>query len=135
MRPGSRPKVVVGVIASVAAALLLAAAFAGDPAPAPLPDPLQAGWRGQPVCERLHEDDRIRVLKCTFSPGVGHERHHHAPHWGYTVAGGRMRIEDASGVRVVDVPTGSSFESEGIAWHEVRNVGDTTAVFLIVEPR
>lgn len=44
-----------------------------------------------------------------------------------------MRITDASGIREVDVPTGSSFISSGIAWHEVLNVGDTTAAYLIIE--
>jgi len=104
-------------------------------APANLPDPLAAGWNGKPVCERLHEDDRQRILRCTFPPGVGHERHFHHAHFGYTVAGGRMRIEDENGVREVDVPAGSSFTSEGVSWHEVLNVGDTTTVFLIVEPK
>jgi len=46
-----------------------------------------------------------------------------------------MRIEDENGVREVDVPAGSSFTSEGVSWHEVLNVGDTTTVFLIVEPK
>lgn len=46
-----------------------------------------------------------------------------------------MRVEDASGVRVVEPETGGSFQSDGIAWHEVRNVGETTAIFLIVEHR
>jgi len=103
--------------------------------PAVLPDPLAAGWNGKPVCERLHEDDRQRILRCTFAPGVGHERHFHDAHFGYAVAGGRMRIDDENGVREVDVPAGSSFTSEGISWHEVLNVGDTTTVFLIVEPK
>lgn len=103
--------------------------------PGNLPDPLGAGWNGKPVCERLHEDDRQRILRCTFPPGVGHERHFHHAHFGYTVAGGRMRIEDQDGVREVDVKAGSSFASDGVAWHQVLNVGDTTTVFLIVEPK
>ena len=98
-----------------------------------LADPLQAGWNGAPVCERLHEDPGQRILRCTFPPGVGHERHHHVPHFGYTVAGGRMRITDESGVREVDALTGGSFTSDGVTWHEVLNVGATTAVFLIFE--
>jgi quercetin dioxygenase-like cupin family protein len=101
---------------------------------ASLPDPLAAGWHGAKVCERLHQDDRLRVLRCTFPPGVGHERHRHAPHWGYAVVGGRMRVEDAAGVRTVDLPDGYAFDSPGVPWHEVVNVGETTAVFLIVEP-
>ena len=98
-----------------------------------LPDPLQAGWNGAPVCERLHEDPGQRILRCTFAPGVGHERHYHVPHFGYAIAGGRMRITDQSGVREVDAPTGSNFASDGVTWHEVLNVGDTTAVYLIFE--
>ncbi len=98
-----------------------------------LPDPLAAGWTGSPVCERLHEDSRQRILRCTFPPGVGHERHYHAPHFGYTIKGGRMQIIDESGVREINVPTGSSFSSDGVAWHEVLNVGDTTSVYLIFE--
>ena len=100
---------------------------------ATLPDPLAAGWKGVPVCERLHEDKGQRVLRCTFAPGVGHERHYHAPNFGYAVAGGRMQIIDASGTRELDLPTGSSFASPGTQWHEVLNVGETTVVYLIIE--
>lgn len=100
-----------------------------------LPDPLTAGWKGEPVCEVLLENDSIRTLKCTFPPGVGHERHSHGPHFGYALAGSTMRVTDANGVREVKVVTGSSFYNKGIEWHEVLNVGDSTAVFLIVEPK
>ncbi|MCM2269973.1 MAG: cupin domain-containing protein [Thermoanaerobaculia bacterium] len=100
-----------------------------------LPDPLAAGWRGAPVCERLHEDEAQRILRCSFPPGVGHERHFHARHFGYALAGGRMRITDAGGTREVELATGSRFTSPGVAWHEVVNVGDTTVVYLIVEPK
>jgi len=103
--------------------------------PAALPDPLAAGWKGEPVCELLHESSRQRVLRCSFPPGVGHERHFHAPHFGYVIAAGRMRITDATGTREIEPATGSSWVSDGVDWHEVLNVGDTTAIFLIVEPR
>jgi len=99
-----------------------------------LPDPLEAGWRGVPVCEKLHEDSEQRVLRCSFPPAVGHERHYHPRHFGYAIAGGRMRITDSKGTREVELATGSSFTSHGVAWHEVVNVGDTTVVYLIVEP-
>jgi quercetin dioxygenase-like cupin family protein len=101
----------------------------------PLPDPLAAGWRGRPVCELLHEDDTLRALRCTFAPGQGHERHFHAPHFGYALSGGRMRLTDARGSREVELATGSSFASPGLAWHEVENVGPTTVAYLILEPR
>ena len=102
-------------------------------APRPLPDPLAAGWKGRPVCERLQEDDRQRVLRCTFAPGTGHERHFHRPHFGYALSGGRMRITDPKGTRETVLETGSHFTSEGVAWHEVLNIGDTTVAYLIVE--
>ena len=114
------------------ASLALLAACATTPG---LPGPLEAGWKGEPVCEALHDDQRHRILRCTFPPGVGHERHYHDRHFGYTVAGARMRITDMNGTREVDVATGSSFASDGVEWHEVINVGDSTGVFLIIEPK
>lgn len=98
-----------------------------------LPDPLTAGWEGESVCEVVEENANIRVLKCTFPPGVGHEKHYHNPHVGYTLAGGRFQMTDSSGTREVNVPTGSSFGSEKKIFHEVLNVGETTAEFLIIE--
>lgn len=100
-----------------------------------LPDPLEAGWNGTPVCEKLHDDREQRILRCTFAPSTGHERHFHSRHFGYAIVGGRMRITDANGTREVNLATGSSFNSEGIDWHEVVNIGDTTVVYLIVEPQ
>ncbi len=99
----------------------------------PLPDPLEAGWKGESVCEVIEENKDVRVLKCTFEPNVGHEKHYHNPHVGYTLAGGKFRITDTTGTRAVDVPTGSSFSNEEIIYHEVLNIGQTTAIFLIME--
>lgn len=100
-----------------------------------LPDPLAAGWNDQPVCELLEDSDQWRVLKCTFPPGVGHERHFHDAHFGYTLAGSRFQIKDTTGIREVKVVTGSHFSNDGIVWHEILNIGDSTAVFLIFEPK
>ncbi|MEP2026070.1 MAG: hypothetical protein ABJH98_19925 [Reichenbachiella sp.] len=100
-----------------------------------LPDPLEAGWKGESVCDVLEENESIRVFKCTFAPVVGHDRHFHAEHFGYTLAGGKFRITDTTGTREVNVPTGYDFYNERIDWHEVLNVGETTAVFLIIEPK
>jgi quercetin dioxygenase-like cupin family protein len=100
-----------------------------------LPDPLEAGWEGEPVCEVMEESDKIRVLKCTFPPGVGHERHYHPLHYGYTLVGGKFQLIDSTGTHVVNVPTGSDFYKDVVTTHEVLNVGDNTAVFLIIEPK
>lgn len=99
----------------------------------PLPDPMAAGWQGQSVCEKLHEDKSQRVLRCTFPPGVGHERHYHPPHYGYILTSGTMQVTDQDGVRKVEVRAGRGFVSEGVNWHEALNVGDTTVVVLIME--
>ena len=98
-----------------------------------LPDPLAAGWKGSPVCELLYENSDIRVLKCTFKPGIGHEKHYHDPHFGYTLSGSTFQMIDDKGKRVVEVPTGSHFYSKGTEGHEVLNVGDSTGIFLIFE--
>jgi len=98
-----------------------------------LPDPLNAGWKGKPVCENLFEDTEKRILRCTFPPGIGHERHFHVAHFGYAITGGRVRITDKKGVREIDLATGSSYTSEGVQWHEIVNTGQTTIRYLIVE--
>ncbi len=113
--------------------MIILAALLADASP-PLPEAFDAGWKGQKVCEVLRDDARMRVGRCTFPPGVGHERHWHRPHFGYILAGGQMRITDAKGTVTRDLKTGASWSSEG-GWHEVLNVGATTAVYLIVEPK
>jgi quercetin dioxygenase-like cupin family protein len=115
--------------------LCIACVFSANVAGKDLPDPLQAGWQGKPVCENLHETDKQRVLRCTFAPGVGHEKHYHRPHFGYALSGGKMRITSSQGVREVELATGSDYVSDGTPWHEVLNVGDTTVQYLIIEPK
>lgn len=116
-------------------AMLLAFSFSNCNETQKLPDPLEAGWNNQIICEVLEDNDKLRTLKCTFPPGVGHERHYHNAHFGYTLAGSTFRIKDTTGTREVNVPTGYSFYNEKIEWHEVLNIGDSTAVFLIIEPK
>jgi len=99
-----------------------------------LPDPLEAGWQGNKVCEKLHEDEQQRILRCTFPPGVGHEMHFHAPNFGYTIQGGKVKITDAKGVREVKLNTGDSHRSaKGTPWHEIVNIGETTIIYLLIE--
>jgi quercetin dioxygenase-like cupin family protein len=102
---------------------------------AALPDPLAAGWKGETVCEILQENEKFRALKCTFAPGAGHERHYHASHFGYILEGGKMRITDKTGVVERDLASGGSWKSDGVEWHEAVNIGDTTAIYVIVEPK
>ena len=98
-----------------------------------LPSALEAGLEGERVCTLQHQTNTHRVLRCTFPPGVGHERHYHPPHYGYALSGGTMQLADESGTRTATLATGSDYTSEGTMWHEVVNVGETTVTYLIVE--
>lgn len=122
------------VCGGVLAFALMAAPAMAQEASA-LPDPLAAGWQGEQVCTLLHDLPDQRILRCTFPPGVGHDRHYHVRHVGYALSGGTMRLTDATGTRVARIEAGSSYESDGTAWHEVLNIGDTTVTYLIIEPR
>jgi quercetin dioxygenase-like cupin family protein len=100
-----------------------------------LPDAFDAGWKGEAVCEKLFENEDVRTARCTFAPGKGHERHTHKPHWGYILQGSTMRTTDANGTVERALQTGSTWWSDGIAWHEALNIGDQTSIYLIIEPK
>ena len=100
-----------------------------------LPDPLEAGWNGKKVCKVLSDTKTQRVLKCTFPPNVGHQKHYHKSHFGYTLAGSTFKITDDKGTRNVPVATGVNWTKTELSEHKVLNVGDSTAVFLIVEEK
>ena len=116
-----------------AVATLLLAGPSVQSHPHTLPDAHAAGWEGEKVCELQHQTETHRVLRCRFPPGVGHERHFHPAHYGYALSGGRMQLTSGSGVRVAEIETGSHYTSDGVEWHEVVNVGETTVTYLIVE--
>ena len=101
-----------------------------------LPEAFDAGWKGQKVCELLYETESARVGRCTFPPGVGHERHFHYPHFGYVLEGGTLRIVDETGNETVrQTITGQSWSTNEITLHSALNTGDTTTSYLIIEPR
>jgi quercetin dioxygenase-like cupin family protein len=117
------------------AALLTACASASAQI-APLPMALCAGWQGERVCELLQEDAQIRVLRCTFPPGVGHEPHYHPPHFGYVLEGNSvMRITTDAGVVDRPVRAGTSFSNDAEIQHAALNVGDQTTRYLIIEKK
>ena len=121
------------IAAPLAAGAILAAGAQAEDTKEPLPSALEAGWNGERVCELRHQTDTHRVLRCTFPPGVGHERHYHPAHYGYALSGGTMQLTSESGTRTATLETGSDYSSDGTEWHEVVNVGDTTVTYLIVE--
>jgi quercetin dioxygenase-like cupin family protein len=121
-------------------ALLLLAPMALLPAMAAelpdLPQAFDAGWKGEKTCELLYESKTVRVGRCTFPPGVGHEKHFHYPHFGYVLQGGTMQITDAKGVvEAGKSVTGDTWSTSEITIHEALNIGDTTTSYLIVEPK
>lgn len=122
-------------IAAAALALFRCVPAIGEPATGSLPSAFDAGWHGAKVCEPLFENATMRAARCTFPPGGGHERHFHPPHWGYIVEGSTMRITTAAGTVDRELKAGTSWWSDGIAWHEAVNIGKTTAVYIIVEPK
>lgn len=100
-----------------------------------LPHAFDAGWKGEKTCELLFEDEKTRVGRCVFPPGIGHEKHYHNPHFGYVLEGGTLLIRDSNGERKVTTRDGGDWSTTTISIHEAVNVGDTTTSYLIVEPR
>jgi hypothetical protein len=49
-------------------------------------DAMAVEWQRKKPCEKLHEDDQIRILRCTFHPGAKHLRH--PASFGYWLSGG-----------------------------------------------
>ena len=98
-------------------------------------DALDAGWADEKRCENLHEDDYIRVLRCTFPPNVGHERHSHPASFVYVLSGGNVQVTDANGTRQLESKTDQYKTNNPVEWHEGLNTGDTTLRYLIVEKK
>lgn len=121
------------IIVSAVLAFMPSAALAVDTAG--LPHAFDAGWQGQETCELLFEDASVRIGKCEFPPGIGHEKHYHNPHFGYVLEGSTMRLVDGDGEQTVTTETGGSWSTTAVTVHEGLNVGQTTARYLIVEPR
>jgi quercetin dioxygenase-like cupin family protein len=112
---------------------LTASASGAEPDP-DLPHAFDAGWAGQKTCTVLFEDQAMRVARCVFPPGVGHEKHFHNPHFGYVLEGSTLRIVDSRGERTVTTEAGGSWSTDSVTVHEAINIGDTTTSYLIVEP-
>ena len=100
-----------------------------------LPDTIEAGWKGEAVCVVLFEDDKIRTGTCTYPPGVGQDRHTHGPYFTYVVSGGTLVVTSPRGTFQSTSITGNSGKSNGVDWHELVNVGETTIIFLFVEQK
>ena len=100
-----------------------------------LPHAFDAGWKGEQTCALLFEGSGVRVGKCIFPPGIGHEKHYHNPHFGYVLEGSTLRIWDASGERDVETVAGGTWSTDAVTVHEAVNIGDSKTSYLIVEPK
>jgi quercetin dioxygenase-like cupin family protein len=99
-----------------------------------VPDALSVEWEGKKPCEKLYEDDQIRILRCTFPPGSKHVRHQHPANFGYMLSGGKVVVENENGVQPEqELATDVTVLGAPVPWHEVTNSGDTTERFLVVE--
>ena len=122
-------KIITYALSSVALAATISVAQAD------VPDALSVEWQGKPPCEKLSEDAQLRVVRCTFPPGAVHVCHAHPAYLSYVVSGGQGQIQDAKGLRKVDVKTGAFLDSQPVPWHEFTNVGDTTIQYVVIEKK
>jgi quercetin dioxygenase-like cupin family protein len=116
-------------------AAILAAAVAIIPFAARCeePDALSVEWQGKKPCEKLHEDDQIRILRCTFPPGAKHLRHQHPVDFVYVLSDGKQEVKTEAGTKQGE-PIADNFALNApVSWHEVTNVGDTTIRYVVVE--
>ena len=81
----------------------VAAARAAD-----VPDALSVKWQGKKPCEKLFDDEHVRVARCTFPPGAVHVRHSHPSYLSYVVSGGQGQVEDEKGIRKINVTAGAN---------------------------
>ena len=85
--------------------------------------------------ELLLENERSLVLKMVLKPGESDSFHRHNNETVYFQKGSKLKIETLGGEPiVVDVPDGHVMWHE--AWtHRVTNLGDQTAIAIIVEEK
>src|SRR5262245_65888102 len=98
-----------------------------------VPDALSVEWQGQKPCEKLFEDDQVRISRCSFPPGATHVCHSHPAYLFYVLSGGKAQVRDEKGTREVEIRSGSHVDAHPVRSHEVSNIGNTTLQFLHLE--
>ena len=78
-------------------------------------DAMAVEWQGKKPCEKLHEDEQIRILRCTFPPAAKHLRHQHPASFGYWLSGGKVEALNASGTRQVETVTDAATLSPAVS--------------------
>ncbi len=92
-------------------------------------DPLSAAKN---VYKFINENERIRVLKVTFNPGLIAKMHHHPQHMVYVLKGGKLKLLSEGKTQELDLKEGSAvFLDEQN--HEATNIDDKVIELLVVE--
>ena len=84
-----------------------------------VPGALGVEWEGRKPCEKLFEDDHIRVARCTFPKGTVHVCHTHPSYLTYVLSGGQAEVQDDKGKRKIEVVAGAFADVPPIPWHEI----------------
>ena len=117
---------------AIVAATMLSAPFVANAQD--VPDAVSVEWQGKKPCEKLYEDDQIRILRCSLPPGAKHVRHQHPTNFGYILNGAKLLAQNANGMQPQqELETDSIVVSPPVPWHEVTNVGDSTLRVVVVE--
>ena len=119
----------------VAASVSVATGLAYGAVAQDIPDALAVEWQGKHPCEKLYEDSQIRVARCTFPPGAEHVRHKHPAYLTYVLGGGSGEITTAGGKRVSETRADQLSDSPAVEWHALKNVGQTTLRYLVIEKK
>jgi hypothetical protein len=82
-----------------------------------VPDALSVEWQRKKPCEKLSEDEHIRVARCTFPPGAMHVCHSHPAHLAYVLSGRPRAGPGRPGYA----------EGRGRYWRYVRSATDVMA--------
>src|SRR5215813_10466654 len=64
-----------------------------------VPDALSVEWQGQKPCEKLFEDDQVRISRCSFPPGATHVCHSHPAYLFYVLSGVEIEAIEAKEMR------------------------------------
>ncbi len=86
------------------------------------------------VYDVLFENDDVKVLGVTFPPGKGDNMHDHNPITFYVLQGGKGQVTLPDGsVNEREVPTGFVGHNRERQRHQVKNIGQDTLKFIIIE--
>lgn len=121
-----------GFAAGLLLGSLLAAAPAGRPLTATVPD--QARAPSLSTSKVILENDRVRVKDVTFPPGVTGMHTHDLPHVGVVIQGGTLefRYPDGTSETAKLEPGGAGFREANVT-HEPVNPGKTPVRVIEVE--